>query len=84
MGVDFLTCGKCKEVFPDAARYSYCNKCCNYLCEDCMSDDNDCLFCSGNLVTPEMKLKEIAELLKMFECPDFRRIINPIRRILEK
>lgn len=35
MGVDFYVCDHCYDTFPDCAPYFYCNKCSNFLCDDC-------------------------------------------------
>lgn len=37
MGVDYYTCDKCRENFPDCAPYQTCEEpACHHLCERCM------------------------------------------------
>lgn len=92
MGIEFLTCPACDEVYCDVESYYTCVKCRISICSDCsdkyeeVHQDDPCIcpFCMGDIVTNDMKLKEIAELIKIFDTPEFYKIVRPIQRIIDK
>jgi len=62
MGIDYYTCAKCSDNFPDCSNHAYCEKCENFFCSnDCArlkpideeeSEDNtNCCLCRKEHVT---------------------------------
>lgn len=84
MGVDFLNCPACYEVFCDAEPYYHCPKCKNNICERCSdntgSEDEDdieiCPICRGDVRTNDMKLEEIKKLVCSYDDNKANKILN--------
>lgn len=88
MGVEFNNCPACDEVYCDAGEYHHCKKCGHSICGDCEwkyseihQDDPDfCPFCCGDIVTNNMKLEAIKNLVNKSNS----NLANKIKEILNR